>query len=391
MPTLLPDGVYESLVTQALERAIDEVQQGGRSVQLDDLKAVEGTALLVRHLATELGRRLGELARGGPARPLQPGAHFHRSRRARVAARCWRGPAGPARSLSRRLAPASPQAPLSLSGLLTGAEGEPRLGTELEAEIATADRIDALVSFVTWEGWRRMSDAFQRFSADKRPLRLMTTTYTGATEAEAVEALARLPGAQVRISFDGRRTRLHAKAWLFHRLSGFSTAYVGSANLSRAALSGGIEWTVKAGQADLPHVLEKFSGTFESLWECGEFEPFDPESETDRRRLREALDHESGRKRSAERPRCSSSPSPRTRSSRRCSTSSRRSARCTVVAATWSWPPPAPARPCWRPSTTSASSRRRASAAPALRRSSRGAAAAGASDLPARPARPLLR
>lgn len=198
--------------------------------------------------------------------------------------------------------PPRPQAPLSLSGLLTGAEGEPRLGTELEAEIATADRIDALVSFVTWEGWRRMSDAFQRFSADKRPLRLMTTTYTGATEAEAVEALARLPGAQVRISFDGRRTRLHAKAWLFHRLSGFSTAYVGSANLSRAALSGGIEWSVKAGQADLPHVLEKFSGTFESLWECGEFEPFDPESETDRRRLREALDRESGRRRSADAP-----------------------------------------------------------------------------------------
>ncbi len=233
MPTLLPDGVYESLVTQALQSAIDEVQQVGRSVQLDDLKAVEGTALLVRHLATELGRRLGELPEedrlvlcnqvltsigaAGPESQLAAGE----ARQALLAV--YRDASPPPR----------PQTPLSLSGLLTGAEGEPRLGAELEAEIATADRIDALVSFVTWEGWRRMSDAFQRFSADKRPLRLMTTTYTGATEAEAVEALARLPGAQVRISFDGRRTRLHAKAWLFHRLSGFSTAYVGSANLSQ--------------------------------------------------------------------------------------------------------------------------------------------------------------
>jgi len=49
------------------------------------------------------------------------------------------------------------------------------LGSELEAEISTAERIDALVSFVTWEGWRRMSDAFQRFALNQRPLRLMTT------------------------------------------------------------------------------------------------------------------------------------------------------------------------------------------------------------------------
>ncbi len=297
MPTPLPDGVYESLVTQLLERAIGEAKQGGRSVQVEDLSAVEGTSLLVRHLTTELTRALGSLTEEeqvalctrvlsaigatGPESTIAAGD----ARQALLAV--YRDATPPPR----------PQTPLSLSGLLTGAEGEPRLGSELEAEIATADRIDALVSFVTWEGWRRMSDAFQRFALDQRPLRLMTTTYTGATEAEAVEALAKLPGAQVRISYDGRRTRLHAKAWLFHRRSGFSTAYVGSANLSRVALSGGLEWTVKAGQADLPHVLEKFGGTFETLWESGEFEPFDAASEVDRARLRAALDKESGRKR----------------------------------------------------------------------------------------------
>lgn len=302
MSTLLADGVYESLVTQALERAIAEVEQAGRSVQVDDLAAVEGTALLVRHLATEIGRRLSSVPEAerlevcnrvlaaigakGPESVVADGV----ARQALLAV--YRDASEPPR----------PETPLSLSSLLTGAEGEPRLGAELEAEIATADRIDALVSFVTWEGWRRMSGAFERFARDERPLRLMTTTYTGATDAEAVEALARLPGARVRVSYDGRRTRLHAKAWLFHRLSGFSTAYVGSANLSRVALSGGLEWTVKAGQADLPHVLEKFGGTFETLWESAEFEPFDPGSEADRRRLREALDQESGRTRRPDAP-----------------------------------------------------------------------------------------
>lgn len=79
-------------------------------------------------------------------------------------------------------------------------------------------------------------------------LRILTTTYTGATEARALDQLARLPGCEVRVSLDGRRTRLHAKAWLFQRRTGFGSAYVGSANLSGAALTGGLEWTVKLTQ-----------------------------------------------------------------------------------------------------------------------------------------------
>jgi HKD family nuclease len=84
--------------------------------------------------------------------------------------------------------------------------------------------------------------------ADQQPLpprlRILTTTYTGATEARALDELARLPGCEVHVSLDGRRTRLHAKAWIFLRTTGFGSAYIGSANLSGAALTGGLEWTV---------------------------------------------------------------------------------------------------------------------------------------------------
>lgn len=104
-----------------------------------------------------------------------------------------------------------------------------------------------------------------------------------------MEELARLPGVEVRISYDGRRTRLHAKAWLFHRESGLTTAYVGSANLSSPALTAGLEWMVKLARSDVPHVIAKFSGAFETLWADREFLRFDPDSAEDQERLRGAL------------------------------------------------------------------------------------------------------
>jgi hypothetical protein len=114
----------------------------------------------------------------------------------------------------------------------------------------------------------------------------------GATEREALDAIARLPGAEVRVSFDTRRTRLHAKAWLFRRNTGFSSVYVGSANISSAALTEGLEWNLKASEAESKHIVEKFRGAFESLWEDGEFERYDPDDLAHVRRLNLALSRE---------------------------------------------------------------------------------------------------
>jgi superfamily II DNA or RNA helicase len=111
----------------------------------------------------------------------------------------------------------------------------------------------------------------------------------GASDPDALEALARLPGVEVRISFDTRRTRLHAKAWLFHRDTGLSTAYVGSANLSGAALGDGLEWTVKLSERSDADVIEKFRGEFETLWASREFEPPSPDNPATSVNLRQAL------------------------------------------------------------------------------------------------------
>ena len=121
----------------------------------------------------------------------------------------------------------------------------------------------------------------------------MTTTYMGATEVKAIMELSRLPNTEIKISYNTRSTRLHAKAYVFYRNSGFSTAYIGSSNLSGAALSAGLEWNVKVTEKDLPHILKSVSATFDTYWNDGDFKIF---TENDENVLRKAINSEtSGR------------------------------------------------------------------------------------------------
>ena len=139
-----------------------------------------------------------------------------------------------------------PDTPLALGCLLAGTRLDPSLVSQLRKELASADRVDILCSFIKWSGLRILEDDLRAFTARTGArLRVLTTSYMGATDLKAVDLLQTLERTEVRVSYDTHRTRLHAKAYLFHRDSGFSTAYVGSANLSRPALTEGLEWTVK--------------------------------------------------------------------------------------------------------------------------------------------------
>ena len=175
-----------------------------------------------------------------------------------------------------------PSVPLTRPALLTNASGDPQLGAELRAELATADRVDLLCAFVKWYGLRVLEDQLGALRDRGRPLRVVTTTYMGATDRSALDRLVRDFGAEVRINYETRSTRLHAKAWLFRRATGFDTAYVGSSNLSRAALLDGVEWNVRLSGAHTPDLLRKFEGTFDSYWADPAFLPYDPESDGDR-------------------------------------------------------------------------------------------------------------
>ncbi len=182
-----------------------------------------------------------------------------------------------------------PHTALNTSFLFTGAAGTPTLEHELAKEMQSADRLDLLVSFIKLSGLRLLMPALQELTKRQVPVRVITTSYMGASDPEAIEWLVRCPNVQLKVSYDTERTRLHAKAYHFYRQSGYSTAYIGSANLTRAAITSGLEWTVKITEQDQPAVMQQFRGEFEGYWSNEAFEACQEENlEKFRRAIRGA-------------------------------------------------------------------------------------------------------
>lgn len=290
-------GIYEQLITSGLAARLERLDAD--LVHTGELDPADAHEALARHIHA-LARRALLSARGSDAAAVARQVALAN----RIAASIDEGLANHAladdvRELHEIMAPragvpddpvplARPDVPLSTGALLVNGRGQPRIGAELIKELASADRVDLVCAFITWHGVRIIEGAVRDFL--RRPgthLRVITSTYMGATERRAVDRLVEI-GASVRISYEAHATKLHAKAWLFHRDSGYSTAYVGSSNLSKTALVDGLEWNVRISAVEQAHVIDTFAATFDDYWDDVRFERYDA-SPAAAARLDEAL------------------------------------------------------------------------------------------------------
>jgi len=168
----------------------------------------------------------------------------------------------------------TPYTGLTQSELFTGSNTGISLESELRKEILSSDEIYFLVSFIKWAGIRIFEKELKEFTSQGKKLKIITTSYMGATDLKAVEFLSSLPNTEVKVSYNTANERLHAKSYLFFRDTGFHTGYIGSSNISKSALTSGLEWNLKVTTAEISHVIDKFKKTFDTYWEDKEFETF---------------------------------------------------------------------------------------------------------------------
>ena len=284
----LPFGLYERLVTAGLRTRLLRFDPAGARVVTEEFDPAEAHAALARHIERVVARALNGLPQEDRVARQTQLANEIIGLLAASLAEAGLGddlvetppeqleairPITGMPNADREVV--APLVGLSASDLLVNARGEPALAHALAHEIPSADSIDLLCAFVRWHGLRLLEDQLEAHCTAGRRLRVITTVFTGSTERKALDWLV-ARGAQVKVSYDTQSTRLHAKAWHFRRDTGFSTAYIGSSNLSKSALVDGVEWNVRLSQVGSPDILDKFDATFETYWESPEYESYDP-------------------------------------------------------------------------------------------------------------------
>lgn len=113
---------------------------------------------------------------------------------------------------------------------------------QLKYSMRNADRIDIIVSFLMESGVRMILEDLQSALERGARVRILTENYRGITQPGALYLIKDTLGEQVDLRFYNEKERsFHPKAYIFHNQE-FGEIYIGSSNLSRSALTSGIEW-----------------------------------------------------------------------------------------------------------------------------------------------------
>lgn len=279
----LIEGTYENLITDGLKQEMLNASVEGLVCKEDVLDSAESPHMMVDHLSRIIRNRLSDENLTAEERASfvnrlidflgEDKEEKLVDEKRMLAAVISQQEEARLKATKRNLA--RPLTGFRTSNLFTGGQSRVSLSSEIERDIESADSISLIVSFLKLSGVNLIYDHLKRFcSHPDHKLRIITTTYCGVTDAKAVERLASLPNTEIRISYQTEIERLHAKSYIFERNSGFSTAYIGSSNLSKSAQTDGLEWNIRVTNVENPHIIDAALATFDIYWNSHNFEDF---------------------------------------------------------------------------------------------------------------------
>ncbi len=279
----LVEGIYENLITDGLKQDIDAASSDGLVCKEEYIDDTDSPNMLADHLSKIIRNRLSDENLTAEERTEFVNRlidDLGEDKEEKVVDDKQMLAAVVSRQEEARLKATNstlvrPLTGFRVSNLFTGGQSHVSLSSEIERDIESADSICMIVSFLKLSGVNLIYDHLKRFCSNpQHRLRIITTTYCGVTDAKAVERLASLPNTEIRISYNTQIERLHAKSYIFERNSGFSTAYIGSSNLSKSAQTDGLEWNIRVTNVENPHIINAALATFDIYWNSHNFEDF---------------------------------------------------------------------------------------------------------------------
>ena len=272
-------GIYEHIINQETDRKMQEAEQSGLVCVQQPIDGAESPQMLANYLANAIRQKLEDTEeqqdRVNLINRIMIDAGLLDDKQIVKPADLLSEVMTQQQATLQNQSNTQTIRPISgfrVSNLFTGGSSTLSLGEEIRREIASADEICFIVSFLKVSGVRILLDDLKKFcNREGTRLRIITTTYCGATQAKAIEQLAALPNTEIRISYNTDIERLHAKSYIFVRNSGMNTAYIGSSNLSKSAQTEGLEWNMRVTSVENPHIIKTAFATFEMYWNSPNF------------------------------------------------------------------------------------------------------------------------
>lgn len=303
---MMKEGFYEKIITESIAQAL--IKESDKTVLLESFSKSDGSIFIHRYFQQFLQRAFNQLVEERDeiakkklidftndlirltAEYLNDEEFNHEqiSKQGQILKAFFHASSFTEANLKKHIQESFPITGLSESALFNGSKHTPSLESELKKEMLTSNEVWWLVSFLKFEGVRLFEQVLRKLQGQGKKVKIICTVYMGATDLKAIDFLSEFSNVEIKISFNTNQERLHAKSYLFLRDSGFHTAYIGSSNMSRSALTNGLEWNLKVTQQEIPHIISKCKNTFDTYWNDSNFEVYDPSLH--RHKLQQALE-----------------------------------------------------------------------------------------------------